>query len=652
MTSYLFGNILITKNLVFLFQVDRALNAHFYKLANLYFLLKLHTAEKRQVRLRVVLFLLPLLFSTRLLAIDITSYMEAQLIKNVSTTWQTVSLDNTYSDAIVVCTYNLEDFSASNPAAATRIRNITASSFDLRIQGWEDGPATANDVHCLIVDEGAHTLPDGRSIEAHKVVSDQTNGQFSTDGAWDLTLMEDVSASIVHTYTNPVVLGQVMSFNDNRASVIFVTDCDARQNNPFQSGQADGICVGKHIGQIASSRNPETIGYIVAESGSGTVNNVFYELALGADAIGGSANVPDSYALATDHTIAVLTQSSEDGGNGSWAVLFGNDPLPNGTMLLQVDEETVVSDMTRRHTNESVYYWAFAAAEITLEKQVVNDNNGTLTTADFELTATGVDTVSGFHGDDVITKQPVHPGVYVLSEIGQPGYSASDWQCVGATVTGGDTITLASGDNAVCRIFNNDDPTAILTLAKQVVNDNGGGATDADFTLSFDDGAGTSASGVSGNAAITSVVVPIGNYTLAENSIAGYSLASIRCDGNDSDGSDGLSLIAGETVTCLFVNEDQGVDLQVIKSVDNPAPNIGDTLTFTLSVSNAGPDTATNLSISDVLPAGFSYVNASITGGSSSDDSSPAGSGLVWAVSSLAPGNTETLTFQATVLAP
>ncbi len=592
-----------------------------------------------------------MVLSVPAIAIEITSYMEVQLVKNVSTTWQTVSLDNSYGDAIVVCTYNLTAFSAAHPPAVTRIRNITATSFDLRIQGWEDSAATANDVHCLIVDEGAHTLPDGRDIEAHKVVSDQTNGQFATDGDWDVALMEDVSASIVHSYTDPVVLGQVMSFNDNRASVVHVTDCDRRQDHPFQSGQADGICVGKHIGQIPSSRADETIGYIVAEAGSGTVNNVFFELALGADAIAGNGN-NDSYGLSADHTIAVLTQAAVDGVNGSWAVLYGTDPLPNGAMFLQVDEEVFVDDTTRNHTNEPVYYWAFAAAEITLEKQVVNDHNGTLTTTDFQLTATGVDTATGVHGDDEITKQPVHPGVYVLSEVNQAGYSASDWSCVGTSVDGGDTISLASGDNVVCTITNDDDPTAVLTLTKQIVNDNGGSAVDTDFTLSFDDGAGVTASGVSGSASVTSIVVPQGNYTLTENNLAGYSLASINCDGDDSDGLDGLNLLAGETVTCVFVNEDQGVDLQIVKMVSNNAPNIGDTLTFTLSVTNSGPDTATNLTITDPLPAGFSYIASSISGGTSSNDSNPSGSGLQWSVASLSPGSTELLTFQATVLAP
>ncbi len=586
-------------------------------------------------------------------AIELTNYFEVHLVKNVSTSWQTVALDNSYANAIVVCTYQLQDFTAAHPPAVTRIRNITASSFDLRIQGWEDSAATANDVHCIIVEEGAHTLPDGRQLEAHSVVSDQTNGQFATDGTWDQALMEDVSGSIVNTYSRPVVLGQVMSFNDNRASVIYVTDCAARRNHPFQSGANDTICVGKHIGMIPSSRNPETVGYIVAEAGSGTVNNVFYELALGADTVAGAGSVPvDSYALSTDHTMAVLTQGGEDGGNGSWAVLFGDDSLPNGSVTLQVDEEVFAGDTTRRHTTEPVYYWAFAAAEITLEKVVINDDGGVALNTDFTLSATGVDFITGAHGDDAVTDQPVHPGTYTLSEINIPGYVGSAWSCVGGTVSAAGEISLVSGDNVVCTITNDDVARATLTLLKQVNNDSGGTASAADFTLTFNDGAGSTGSGVPGSASVTAVSVIPGFYKLSESPVNGYLLTGIKCDGADSDGLDGLKLGSGENVTCQFVNDDQGVDLEIVKSVNDASPNIGDVLTFTLSVRNAGANPATNLTVTDIVPAGFSYVASSIVGGATNDDTSPAGSGLAWTLANLAPGAGVSLTFQATVLAP
>jgi len=591
-------------------------------------------------------------------ALVLTPYFESVLVPSVSTSWTTVSLDNSYANAIPVCTYVLGTFAGSNPnytnvPAVPRIRNIGASSFELRIQGWENSAASAADVHCMVMDEGAHTLPDGRLVEAHSVLSDKTSGQYSTDGAWAQTLLEDVSADIVHSYTAPVVVGQVMSYNDSRASVIYVSDCDARQNHPFMSGMADGICVGKHIGMLAGTRNPETIGFIVGETGSGTVNNVFYELALGSDSVAGNnaGNTGDSYGLSKHHTMAVLTQAAEDGGNGSWAVLYGDTPLTASAMGLAVDEEIFSGDTTRNHTNEPVYYWAFAGAEITLVKTLINDDGGTASLTDFVLTAAGPDTITGISGTSAVTKAVVQPGTYIISETTMPGYSAGPWICSGASAFSVNNVSLQGGDHATCTIVNDDEKFSTLTLVKDLTNNAGGTAVVGDFTLKYS-GVGGSASGVTGDASISSALVPAGSYSLAESIVPGYLLEAIKCDGADSDGSDGVDIKPGEKVTCYFINNDQGVELTIGKSVNDTSPNIGDTLTFTLLINNVGPDTATDIQVLDPVPAGFSYVASSMSGGDVRDDSSPNGSGLDWTINTLPAGSSTSLTFQATVLAP
>ena len=56
-------------------------------------------------------------------------------------------------------------------------------------------------------------------------------------------------------------------------------------------------------------------------------------------------------------------------------------------------------------------------------------------------------------------------------------------------------------------------------------------------------------------------------------------------------------------------------DVSLTKFVSDATPNVGDSVTFTVTVANAGPDAATNVAISDVLPAGFSYDAGSIAGG-------------------------------------
>ena len=585
-------------------------------------------------------------------AFKLSNEFEVHLVPAVSTTWQTVQLQNTYASAIPVCTYHLPSFDPSDPPAVTRIDNITATSFDLKIQGWENGPATASDVHCIIAEKGAHKLPDGRLFEANFVESDKTSGQFTSDGAWSQAILENISTSIVHTYVSPVLLGQVISYNDPRASVFHNTDCDARGNPAFLSGQGDGACVGKHIGMIDDLRDPEDIGYIIAEAGSGTVNNIFYELAIGPNTISGSGNPTNSYTLARDHNVAVLSQGGENGGNGSWAVLYGPDPLPANLMKLQVDEEVFAGDVTRRHTNEQVFYWAFAAAELTLVKKLINDDGGTAQLSDFTLIAVGPDTISGTSGDPSITEAPVHPGVYTLSETTMPGYVASAWSCSGGSLSG-NQIKLGGGDKAECVIANDDSSKAVLTLVKKVDNAAGGGTAEpSDFTLFYDDGSGTAGSGVTGSAAVTSVVLPEGFYKLGESSVNGYLLTKIICDGTDADGLDGLTLKNGEDVTCVFVNDDLNVDLSIVKKVSDQAPNIGDVLTFSIIIENLGPDTATDINVTDIVKDGFSYQLASIAGGSTRSDSDPTGSGLQWTIASLASGAQTTLTFDAVVNAP
>ena len=93
------------------------------------------------------------------------------------------------------------------------------------------------------------------------------------------------------------------------------------------------------------------------------------------------------------------------------------------------------------------------------------------------------------------------------------------------------------------------------------------------------------------------------------------------------------------------------IDTSLDKQVSDDTPDVGATVTFSLVVSNAsGVNTATNVDVTDVVPAGYSYAPGSITGGSSRNDTSPAGTGLTWTINSLAPGATTTLTYQAVVL--
>src|SRR5262249_19491133 len=60
----------------------------------------------------------------------------------------------------------------------------------------------------------------------------------------------------------------------------------------------------------------------------------------------------------------------------------------------------------------------------------------------------------------------------------------------------------------------------------------------------------------------------------------------------------------------------QRADVAIAKAVSDATPNVGDTITFTIAVTNNGPNTATNVRVQDLLPTGLVFVSATPTQGS------------------------------------
>ena len=87
----------------------------------------------------------------------------------------------------------------------------------------------------------------------------------------------------------------------------------------------------------------------------------------------------------------------------------------------------------------------------------------------------------------------------------------------------------------------------------------------------------------------------------------------------------------------------QQADLALTKTVSNPTPNVGDPVTFTVTVTNAGPDPATAVQITDVLPAGLSFMSATPSQGTYT-----AATGL-WDVGTITVATPATLTLATTV---
>ncbi|MFL5679572.1 MAG: hypothetical protein ACJ77B_03140, partial [Chloroflexota bacterium] len=266
------------------------------------------------------------------------------------------------------------------------------------------------------------------------------------------------------------------------------------------------------------------------------------------------------------------------------------------------------------------------APHLKLVKVVTNDDGGTKTAHDWTLSATH--TGAGFDDRNVTTAgdegtlATVYAGKgYVLAESTVPGYTAGAWSCDGGSLVGS-TVTLALGEDVTCTITNADSaPT--LTLVKQVVNNDGGTNTAADWSLSATASAPNNTRNFSSQTAtpIAHTVFAGVSYTLAEfpNPGTGYGTTGIwACDGGTLVGTS-LTLPLGAAVTCTITNTDNTPTLRLVKTVAN---NDGGTKTaadWTLSATAAAPNAGRNISgagndptVHDVF-AGVDYVLAEST---------------------------------------
>ena len=89
----------------------------------------------------------------------------------------------------------------------------------------------------------------------------------------------------------------------------------------------------------------------------------------------------------------------------------------------------------------------------------------------------------------------------------------------------------------------------------------------------------------------------------------------------------------------------QYADLAVTKTTSNVTPNVGESITYTITLTNNGTATATGVELTDTLPSNVSYVSASAASGTTF---TPTSTGGVWAVPSIAPGEKRILTITVT----
>jgi uncharacterized repeat protein (TIGR01451 family)/gliding motility-associated-like protein len=124
-------------------------------------------------------------------------------------------------------------------------------------------------------------------------------------------------------------------------------------------------------------------------------------------------------------------------------------------------------------------------------------------------------------------------------------------------------------------------------------------------------------SGTSETLTITVVVNPNGDYT---NCASISSLNEI--DPNLSN-----------NIACATADPISQADLEIIKVVNNATPYVGDTVQFTIALTNNGPSNASGVTVMELLPSGYTFISSNV-----GPDYSPITG--IWTIESIVSGDT------------
>ena len=262
--------------------------------------------------------------------------------------WQSIQLTNFYYSPVIVAT--AEQTGLENEPVVTRLRNVNSNGFELKVQN-PGGTTDANYiVRYVVVEEGVYTKAEhGIKMEAVKVHSRYTAHSRKY-------IME--SRSYSQDYRYPIVLGQVMTFEDEDWSVFW----SSRMGTSILGPSSGSFAAGKHVGEDTDiTRNEETLGIIIIESGvyewsgellqAGTVDRAI----LGVQSRPDGTKVNSGLDGISNGVLSLAGVRSRDGG---WPVFAGPSPFNEEEISLSIDEDQI-KDQERRNIGSLVNYLIF-----------------------------------------------------------------------------------------------------------------------------------------------------------------------------------------------------------------------------------------------------------------------------------------------------
>ncbi len=383
---------------------------------------------------------------------------------------------------------------------------------------------------------------------ARTIVSDFRDSDQGVLGIEPRGIAIEASGAIlvIDAQGGPNALGELFRINPQtgfRTSV-------SRFNTPVLGASPTSVAV-EATGRILvtdEGPGPTPLGLLFRIDPQSGLRTVLSDFNTGAN----TGREPAGVAIEADGQILVVDRHAGIPGAPPGGLLFRIDP--------QTGARTIVSDFAAG-LNRGSEPLALAVVpptqgELVVVNEIVNDNGGTAVVSDWTTIVTGGNPMpASFPGAGPPgTTVTLDPGAYSTAVVrgGPAGYlHTSSPGCDG---------TIAAGETKTCTVTHDDQPATLLVM-NEVVNDNGGTAIAADWTVAVTGTNPAPATFPSTGSPGTMVTLDAGAYTVSPNGPDGYtSTLSADCAG---------TIAVGESKTCTITNDDKPATLVVIIEVVN-----------------------------------------------------------------------------------
>ena len=559
-----------------------------------------------------------------------------------------INFRKTFTTTPVV--FTLMNTKASGSSASLRITNISTSGFDIYTvepDGDNGRHRTLKNIPYIAIEEGSHTLPNGKTIIAGKINTTSFQGKFIPGNSYQSVSISGVS--------NPAIIGQIQTRNNERTDLTV-------PNNPSQpwmtttinniSNSSFNIALDRSETSTGSVIQNETIAYLVMDGNINGGNNYFasseykkieFETIITPTVIFGLDDgfKQFSYSKTYDDPVVVATKNSRYGVDGGW---LRSGVISTSDVTLTIDEDTA-SDSERNHPgkeNASIILFSepfdvdFNApsnsANIIINEVMYRESgSGTNNTEFIEFYAKSAGELRGYIVSDqdghkyIFPSKSISSGDYIILHTASGTNSSSGnihhfymssspiWNNTGDDVfllkPSNDDVTILS-DGDVINSFpydfieydgGNSDPIPTsmngVTLSWSSTYDNelSGVARDESISLT--------PNGVDSNKAACWERTSSGNAS--NNSCSNYQpTVSTDGSGNINSQTKNNNLSAQMSILKTSIILSDGI------SSSNPKRIPGAVIRYCFDIRNVGAANADNVAISDTLPTNIGYVKA------------------------------------------